>query len=156
MIALQDLGEALVALSVDTLKKLDLPDDLRTAVMDAKRIPTSKFGGFKRQMQYIGKIMRHVDAAPIRAQLDALSAPNKQQTAQHHLAERWRDRLLTDDTALGAFRNQFTEVDIEEINRLIAATKDERAKSKPPKHFRLLYKKIHDILADQMDKEVES
>lgn len=153
MIALQDLGEALVALSVDTLKKLDLPDDLRTAVMDAKRIPTSKFGGFKRQMQYIGKIMRHVDAVPIRAQLDAFSAPNKQQTAQHHLAERWRERLLTDETALGAFRNQFEAADADMLVRLIAAAKDERAKSKPPKHFRLLYKTIHDLLADQMEQE---
>src|SRR5580765_8327945 len=64
MLALQDLGAELVRLSVDSIKKLELPEELLTAVLDAKRIPTSKHGGYKRQMQYIGKVMRNVDAAP--------------------------------------------------------------------------------------------
>ena len=92
--ALQDLGEALVALSPDRLARLELPDVLRSAVLEAQRI--HKFGGLRRQKQYIGKLMRDLDAAPIQAQLDALEGHSRAQTAYLHRLERWRDRLLED------------------------------------------------------------
>ncbi|MBL8522066.1 MAG: DUF615 domain-containing protein [Betaproteobacteria bacterium] len=149
MLALQDIGEELVQLSVERLKKLDLPEELLAAVLDAKRIPTSKHGGYKRQMQYIGKVMRGVDAAPIAAQLEAIKAPNKKQTALHHLAERWRERLLEDSTAIGAFINDFAEADRTVIEQHMKAAKDEKAKGKPPKHFRLLYQELHDTIVRQ-------
>ena len=155
MLALQDMGEELVRLSVDTIKKLDLPEQLLAAVMEAKRIPTSKHGGFKRQMQYIGKVMRNVDAVPIAEQLEAMKAPNKQQTALHHLAERWRERLLEDATAVGAFLNEFPEADRATLEQHIVATRDERAKNKPPKHFRLLYQTLHDTIVQQSRQSVD-
>ena len=155
MLALQDMGEELVRLSVDTIKKLDLPEQLLAAVMEAKRIPTSKHGGFKRQMQYIGKVMRNVDAVPIAEQLEAMKAPNKQQTALHHLAERWRERLLEDATAVGAFLNEFPEADRATLEQHIRATRDERAKNKPPKHFRLLYQTLHDTIVQQSRQSVD-
>ena len=71
MLALQDLGQELVDLGAQQLAQLDLPGPLLEAVLAAKRIPKSKFGGLRRQMQYIGRLMREVDAAPIRARLDA-------------------------------------------------------------------------------------
>lgn len=148
MLALQDLGEELVALSVETLRKLDLPEQLLGAVLEAKRIPTSKHGGFKRQMQYIGKVMRSVDAAPIAEQLEAIKAPNRKQTALHHLAERWRERLIEDSSAIGGFLNEFPEVDRVAIERFVTASKEEKAKNKPPKHFRLLYQLLHDAIVD--------
>ncbi|MEP7154584.1 MAG: ribosome biogenesis factor YjgA [Betaproteobacteria bacterium] len=156
MLALQDMGAELVELSVDTLKKMDLPEQLLTAVLDCKRIPTSKHGGFKRQMQYIGKVMRNVEAAPIAEQLQAIKAPNKQQTALHHLAERWRERLLEDATAVGAFINEFPEGDRALIERYVQASKDEKAKSKPPKHFRLLYQALHDLIVAQSREATEA
>lgn len=156
MLALQDVGEALVKLSLDSIKKLDLPEQLLSAVMEAKRIPTSKHGAFKRQMQYIGKVMRNVDAAPIAEQLEAMSAPNKKQTALHHLAERWRERLLEDTTSLGGFLNEFPEADRSLLEQHIRDTKDERAKNKPPKHFRLLYQALHDTIVQQSRQSVEA
>ena len=155
MLALQDMGEELVTLSVDSIKKLDLPEQLLSAVLEAKRIPTSKHGGFKRQMQYIGRVMRNVDAAPIAEQLEAMKAPNKKQTALHHLAERWRERLLEDVTAIGGFLNEFPEADRAELEQHIRATKDERAKSRPPRHFRLLYQALHDTIVQQSRQPVE-
>ena len=146
MLALQDLGESLVALSVDSIKKLDLPENLLIAVLDAKRIPTSKHGGYKRQMQYIGRIMRNVDAAPIAEQLAAQAAPSKKQTALHHLAERWRTQLLEDQSAIGAFLNDFPDADRNAIEQHIVGAKEEKAKSKPPKHFRLLYQQLHETI----------
>jgi len=149
MLALQDLGAELVDLSVESIRKMDLPEQLLTAVLDAKRIPTSKHGGFKRQMQYIGKVMRQVDAAPIAEQLEAMKAPNKKQTALHHLAERWRERMLEDATAVGAFVNEFPEADGAVLERYIQSSKDDKAKSRPPKHFRLLYQTLHDVIVAQ-------
>ena len=146
MLALQDIGEELVGLSNETINKLDLPDSLRTAVVDAKRIPKSKYGGMKRQMQYIGRLMREIDPLPIIEQLNSLKAPNKKQTALHHLAERWRERLLTDETALNAFANEFSDADRALLDRHIQGAKDDKAKNRPPKNYRLLYSQIHDLL----------
>ena len=146
MLALQDIGEELVGLSNETINKLDLPDSLRTAVVDAKRIPKSKYGGMKRQMQYIGRLMREIDPLPIIEQLNSLKAPNKKQTALHHLAERWRERLLTDETALNAFANEFSDADRALLDRLIQGAKDDKAKNRPPKNYRLLYSQIHDLV----------
>lgn len=149
MLALQDIGEQLVALSVETLRKLELPEDLLAAVLEAKRIPTTKHGGYKRQMQYIGKVMRGVDAAPIAEQLEALKAPSKKQTALHHLAERWRERVLADGTALAAFMKDFPEADRATLERYASAARDEHAKGRPPKHFRLLYQELHGTIVAQ-------
>ena len=67
---LQDLGEELAALSTDRLKKIDIPENLREALREAQRM--SSHGAIRRQLQYVGKIMRDVDAEPIRAALAAI------------------------------------------------------------------------------------
>ena len=153
MIALQSVGEELVALSTDVINKMDLPDDLRVAILDAKRIPNSKHGGNKRQMQYIGRLMREVDPAPILTQLQALKAPNQKQTAQHHLAERWRERMLADATSVAAFVREFSESDAVALEKLLAAAKDDHAKQRPPKNFRLLYQTLHKHIVEQFERE---
>jgi ribosome-associated protein len=153
MIALQSVGEELVAVSADVINKMDLPDELRVAILDAKRIPNSKHGGNKRQMQYIGRLMREVDPAPILAQLQALKAPNQKQTAQHHLAERWRERMLADATSIAAFVREFPEADAVTLEKLLAAAKDDHAKQRPPKNFRLLYQTLHKHIVNQFERE---
>ncbi len=146
MTALQKVGEELVGLSADTLKKFQLPENLLDALLDAKRINPNKHGGMSRQMQYIGKLMRTVDAAPIIEKLDAMKAPSQKQNALHQLAEQWRSQLLADTSAVGAFKNEFMlnedSVAGEEFMVLIAQARDEYMKQKPPKYFRLLYKDL--------------
>ena len=149
MLALQDIGVELVGLSSETINKLELPDNLRTAVVEAKRIPKSKYGGMKRQMQYIGRLMREIDPAPIVEQLNSLKAPNKKQTALHHLAERWRERLLVDESALNAFINEFPEADRALLGKHIQGSKDDKARNRPPKNCRLLYSQIYDLVVAQ-------
>lgn len=146
-LALQKVGEELVALSQETLKKFNLPEPLLEAILDAKRINPNKHGGMSRQMQYIGKRMREVDAAPIMAQLEELKAPTKKQNALNHLAEQWRLRLLADPTAVGAFRKEYIpdaeQAAADELSVLITKTKEEHAKGAPPKYFRLMFKFLH-------------
>src|SRR4029077_10982506 len=92
---LQALGEELVGLSNERLAKLDLPENLLQAITEAKRI--SKHGALKRQRQYIGRLMRDVDAAPIRATLEGWRHQSGAALAVQRLAERWRERLIEDD-----------------------------------------------------------
>ncbi len=142
--ALQSVGEELVKLSPETLRKFDLPESLLDALLDAKKINPNKHGGMNRQMQYIGKLMRQIDAAPIVEKLDSMKAPSQKETALHHLAEQWRTRLLADQTAVGAFKNEIMPnaepADVEELTALVANAADEYLKRKPPKYFRQLYK----------------
>lgn len=152
-LALQLVGEELVRLSPETLRKFDLPESLLDALLDAKRINPNKHGGMSRQMQYIGRLMRQVDAAPIVEKLDAMKAPSQKDTALHHLAEQWRTRLLADQTAVGAFKNDIMPdaepADIEALAALVANASDEYLKRKPPKFFRQLYKFLLKRITDK-------
>lgn len=141
--ALQDLGETLIRLSVDQLKRFDLPEELLEAVLMAKRIPVSKGTAFKRQRQYIGKLMRGLDPAPIQEKLDAMKGLSSKENALMHRAEHWRERLLLERDALAALLKECPEAPAAEIERLVAATQAERMKRQPPKHFRELYKVLH-------------
>jgi ribosome-associated protein len=98
----QALGEALLTLRADLFDRLGLGDKLKEAIADARRI--SDFEGRRRQMQFIGKLMRGLDEAAIDAVRAALADQQRgpaQEAAALHEAERWRERLIADDDALG-------------------------------------------------------
>ena len=96
-LALQNMGEELTRLGPQEVKNLDLPPDLREALQLYARIGDHE--GRRRQMQFIGRVMREIDPAPIRAMLDARREVSAAATAALHKAEQWRDRLLTADEA---------------------------------------------------------
>ncbi|MBI5936997.1 MAG: DUF615 domain-containing protein [Betaproteobacteria bacterium] len=138
MHALQDLGEELVALSQDRLDKLDLPDALYDAVMDARRF--TKHEARRRQMQFIGKVMRDIDTDPIAEQLAEIKGESDTAKAHFHALERWRDRLLADDAALTEWLAQHPSDDIQQLRNLIRNARKEAADNKPPKSSRLLFR----------------
>ena len=144
---LQDLGEELVALTPDKLAGLDLPTRLLDAVLDARRI--SKFGALRRQMQYVGRLMRDADAEAIRAQLDVWKGTSISETARLHAIERWRTRLIGDDLALGELLGQFPRADAQRLRALIRNVKREAAAKKPPKSFRELFQELREIIQTQ-------
>lgn len=135
--ALQVLGKALVQLSPEQLARIEMPESLREAVVECKRF--SKHEAVRRQMQYIGKIMRDLDAEPIAAQLAALKAPTARDNALFHLAEKWRLELLEDVEATTRFQRDFPEVDAKRLRVLIDNARAERGKGSGPKHFRALF-----------------
>ncbi len=120
MHALQDLGVTLVELSTAQLAAVELPDDLRDAVLEARRITGRE--GRRRQMQYIGRLMRDIDPAPIRAKIDEWHGQSREATAQMHAVERWRERLLADDAALTEFANEHPGIDLQALRALIRET----------------------------------
>ena len=144
--ALQAIGEELVALPADKLRQLNLSERLHDAVLEARNI--SKFGALSRQMQYIGRLMREDgDGEAIRRQLDIWSGVSRQDTAQLHRIERWRTRLLAEDSALQEFLDGYPGADAQRLRTLIRNTRMEYAAGKPPKNFRELFQELREILS---------
>lgn len=144
MLALQDLGEELVKLPASKLEKLDLPDELRRAVEDCRRF--TKHGAIRRQLQYIGRLMRGVDEAPIARQLAAWRGESDEEKALLHRIERWRDRLIENDEALTLFLNEYPQADATQFRQLIRNARHEAASSKPPKSSRAIFKLVREAV----------
>ena len=145
MTALQETGAQLVELNADQLAQVELPERLLDAVLDAQRI--RDFEGRRRQLQFIGKLMREVDPAPIRAKLEQWQGAARSHTAQHHGVERWRDQLLTGEGALALFAADYPGCDLQHLRSLIASVKRDQALGKPPKNFRELFRVLREIVA---------
>ena len=142
---LQTLGAELTELSNEQLSSLHLPERLMDAVLDARRI--SKHEARRRQLQFIGKIMRSVDPDPIREQLAAWKAASRTQTVRLHTIERWRTRLLEDDHALADLLREHPQADAGRLRNLIRNAKREHAGGQPPKSFRAIFQLLNATLA---------
>jgi len=142
---LQDLGEALIELSESELAALPLPEQLRDAVLLARRI--TKHGGLYRQKQYIGKLMRKIDVEPIRAALDARRDRERAEALRFRRIEQWRDRLLSEGLpALERLQAEAPRIDAEEIAALIQQARIEREREAPPRAARELFKALRTAL----------
>ncbi len=144
---LQKVGAALVDLSTDRLDRMGLPEKLLDAVKACQGI--TRHEARRRQMQYIGKIMRELDPGPIVEQLNSLQSPSRQQTALFHLSEKWRDELLADPQAILRFEREFPHADNHKLRALIEATRAERVAKRAPKHFRELFHAVNAAVLEQ-------
>jgi ribosome-associated protein len=142
--ALQDLGGELAALNDERLATIELPERLRNAITEARRFKT--FEARRRQMQYIGKLMRGVDPEPIRAALEVWRARSRSRTAALKRVEAWRERLLADPGALAALLAEHPTADAQRLRALIRNALHERAAGKPPRSFRVLYQALRTLL----------
>lgn len=147
MLDLQDIGEQLVNLNKEQLAELDLPETLLDAVREMKRI--NKFGAQRRQMQYIGRLMRGIDPAPIIAKLEVWSGKSHQHIAWLHRIERWRERLLEDETALTELLADHPGADAQRLRALIRNALKEKELAKPPKSYREIFQVLREILPEQ-------
>ncbi|HEX4986135.1 MAG TPA: ribosome biogenesis factor YjgA [Burkholderiales bacterium] len=143
--ALQALGEALVAVGEARLAELDLPERLREAIVEARGM--TRFGALRRQMQYIGRLMREEgDAEAIRSRLDAWKGTDAGETARLHRAERWRDRLMADDRAFEALITEYPAADLQRLRALVRNAKREAELARPPKSYRELFRALRETL----------
>ena len=143
---LRDLGEELTELGKDQLAQLDIPENLRDAIREMKNI--NKFGAQRRQMQYIGKLMRDVDTAPILAKLDAWKGKSQHHIAYMHQLERWRDRLLESDAALTELLAAHPQADAQRLRTLIRNAQKEMEAQKPPRNFREIFQVLREIIPE--------
>ena len=129
---LQELGEAMLTLSAAALAKLaekDISEKLFDAVVEAKRI--SNFEGKRRQMQYIGKLMRKTEPEPIRAAIAASKMGSAQETQVLHQAELWRDDLIANDDALQRWMAAHPATDSQQLRALIRQARKDLLAGKP-------------------------
>ncbi|WP_417926414.1 ribosome biogenesis factor YjgA [Cupriavidus nantongensis] len=147
MTALQDLGAELEALPRDRLARVPMPEALADAIHEARRINSHE--GKRRQMQYVGKIMRGLEdeeVEVIRQALEGFKGTSKAETARMHLIERWRELLLADDAALTRFLGEHPGIDVQALRNTIRNARKEKELGKPPRYFRELFQAIKTAL----------
>lgn len=148
MEARQALGERLVKLSKERVRQLPLPERLTDAILEAQRMTAHE--GKRRQLQYIGKLMRDVAIDPVQQMLAAWEGDSAEQIAAFHQLERWRDRLIDSDEHLTAFIDHYPDADVQHVRALVRAARKEQqhntqllpGQEPQRKQFRALFQEI--------------
>ena len=144
--ALQKMGETLVELKPHLIEGLELPERLRDAIELAQR--TTAHGGKKRQLQYIGKLMRQVDVDPIERFLATLAEGQQRARGLHHQIEQWRDRLINEGVVvLDELLALYPQLDRAHVGKLVRDAAQEAARNEAPRSKRILFR----YLAATMD-----
>jgi len=140
---LNQLGKELIALPERSLKKVPLSETMRQAIADGQRFSR---GALQRQLRRIASLMQHEDVDAIQFELARQKQPNKQQTAELHQLEQWRDRLIDgDEKLLTDLISHFPVIDRQHIRQLVRNSNQEKAKDKPPKSYRMLFKYLSEV-----------
>jgi len=141
---LQALGKTLTDLPEKILSRVPLSAELREDVHQVRRIKNHE--GRRRQLQYLGKVMRKVDTTEIKAFIEDLEAGNRKRTVAHHELENLRDTLITDgDAALNQVLIRFPAADLQHLRQLIRSARKERQLNKPPAAGRKLFKYLREL-----------
>ncbi len=149
----QKIGEDLLTLRADLMERLVLPEKLRDAVEDAKRI--TNFEGKRRQMQFIGKLMRQLDAGEldrVRAVLSEQNRGSASETLALHQAEKWRDDLIADEDAFEKWIGAYRQTDGQQLRALIRQARKDALPGKPgeaPRHGKA-YRELFQLVREQM------
>jgi ribosome-associated protein len=144
MLALQSLGEQLVVLTPDQISKIEMPQDLREAVLFARTL--KKREHWRRQMQYIGTLMRDADPEPIRKAVDQISRGLGHDAQLFRELEHWREGLIDgNDELFEDIVTHFPDADRKRMRRLALDARKEREENKPPKASRALFRYLRGL-----------
>ena len=142
--ALQKIGERLLKLKPHELAMIDLPTELEDALKEAHRIHSNS--ALKRQRQFLGKIMRSCDSEAIEKQLNSVIHRNDTNTARFKKIEKWRDRLIADDSeVLGEIIRELPELDRQHVHNLVRLAAKETQDNRPPAASRKLFKYLREM-----------
>ena len=139
---LQKLGAALVALAPAQLAALAIPPELLDAVREAQRITSHE--AKRRQVQFIGKVMRKLDPEPVRAPLATVAGQSAAARAQQRRLESWRERLIGGDGALTEYASAHPGTDLQALRTLVRNARKEIAEAKPPRAQRELFRLLRE------------
>jgi ribosome-associated protein len=147
--ALQELGEELVRLTPAQIRDIPLPSEISEAVAFAK---TLKRGALRRQLQYIGTLMRQYDTAPIQEALQNIQDGDYKKAAVFQELEEWRTELMEGNEALmeDILRRHPTS-DRQQLTQLVRNAVKERENNKPPRAFRDLFRYLKKIRSERSD-----
>jgi len=143
---LQKLGEQLIDAPRDRVKRVEMPEDVKEAILMCQTITNHE--GRRRQLQFVGKKMRTLDeeeVAVIQRAIESWKGASKAETASLHALERRRDKLLADDKALTQLLEDYPELDVQQLRTLIRNARKEQAENKPPKAYREIFQILKDL-----------
>ncbi|MBU6950001.1 MULTISPECIES: ribosome biogenesis factor YjgA [unclassified Hahella] len=147
MEALQQLGKRLTELKADQLSQLSLTDRLLDAIHTYNKIGSHE--AKRRQLQFIGKLMRDVDEEELRSFLDKFDQGSVQQAAEHHRLERWRESLISEgDQAVTEFMNQYPNTEAQHLRQLIRAAQKDITENKNRGAAKKLYRYLKEVVDD--------
>ena len=150
---LQKLGEDLIQLPAGQIDALALPEKFRDAISDARTI--TNFEGRRRQLQFIGKLMRQLEAPLLQSIRDAVGeqhSGSRRDSAALHMAESWRDRLIADDAALGEWLLLHPGTDSQQLRSLVRQARRDAKPALPGAAVRHghAYREIFQLVRDQL------
>ena len=153
---LQELGEAVAALPDSRLEGLALDERLRDAILEFRR--TRSFEGRRRQLQYIGKLMKFSDVEPLREAVAAFRLGSATDSLALHQAERWRDELLADDDTLERWLAEHPATDVQQMRSLVRSARREKLEpgARHGRAFRELFQFVKAHLLEVPDREPET
>jgi len=151
---LQELGEALIELDPGRLASLDLPERLADAIEQARGI--TKHEGRRRQLQFVGKLMRNVDAAPIKAALMQWQRGSNAARARFARLEHWRDRVLAEPDGLAHFLAAYPNADTATLTVLVNDARVERSRGGPPHKSRALFRALTRVVDDANESSADA
>lgn len=138
--ALQEFGEKLTVLNDQQIATLNLEDDILAAVKQARIMRPGN--GRRRQIQYIGKLLRNSDFESIQSNYEELYKEQENQVQLHHVCENWRDRLIEDNSSLQDFIDQYPQADRQQLRQLLRNIPNGEKTTKSIESARKLYKHI--------------
>jgi ribosome-associated protein len=149
------LAENLAALPPAKLETFDLPEKLREDIKQAGNLPHT--GARKRLLKYIAGQFHRMDVTSIQEQLASLQNQSVHSAREHHLTEKWRERLINEgDQALSDLIAEMSEADTQKIRHLLRNIKKETDRNQPPKSSRLLYRYLKSLFQTEIAEENKS
>ncbi len=148
MHALQDLGKRMLDLNDEQLATLSISETLKAAIIESRRIPQRE--ARRRHLQNIGKVLRQEDdPEAIGRAIDAFHAGSEEHTRRHHLAERWRDRMISEgDKVVGEFIDYCPSADVQHLRNLVRNARKEVEKGKNTGQARKLFRALREWIDD--------
>ena len=146
MSALQDLGKRLLELSEAQVQGIGIPQELHGALQLARTLKSHP--ALRRQMQYIGVLMRRIDTGPIKQAIDDMDRGQKHKARAFQQLERMRDSLVEgDDTVIEEISSRFPDADIQKLRQFVRNARKEKKENHPPKHSRALFRYLRELSA---------
>ena len=141
--SLQKLGEKLVQLSKAQIKEIDIPEEVLDALNLARTIKSHE--GLRRQVQFIGSLMRKIDSDSIQQAVDQIEQGNYKKALEFKETEQWRDQLISGNNDLmNEILNQY-DADRQQLSQLVRNARKEVGSNKPPKSSRILFRYLREI-----------
>jgi ribosome-associated protein len=144
MTALQELGNRLLELSPAQVQNIEMPQEVRDSLLLARTLKSHS--ALRRQMQYIGVLMRRIDTEPIREELNVIDKGQKRKAREFQQLELMRDKLVEgDDTVFDEIINRFPDADIQKLRQIARSARREKKDDTPPKQSRALFRYLRDL-----------